>query len=409
MAIGQGRFQKEFFLQMGKHLLLGLSVCAVIMFFAGLVVVHAQGKEEPIRIGILTDYSGSIADYGPKWRIVQDLFMEEIGYKVAGKPIKLFNEDSGSNPTMGLEKARKLVGVDKVHILVGTALGTITLTVAKYAAEVKIPFIAWRAGHYEAVETGWSFAPGPPPEASSYIAGLYAYDKGYRTAISIGQDYVAGHKLNGGAMQAFLDKGGQIIQKQWVPLGTKDFAPYITAMKQANVCFFWFAGVTTFTFLKQYADFGFLTKMPLVMTEGDTLFDVWLKEVDPRSVGRVSGRTSYTSDIDIPVNKKFVAAFRAKTGTDPDAYDEGAYEAMMIAIKAFERTNGDTNPEKLRNAIRGQELATPAGTLKISPEGYAFRTSYTFDLAQKDGRIVRKRIGQYAPQQLIRLRPGIAP
>ena len=394
---------------MKKHLLVRVFVGFVVLFFAGLACVQAQGKEEPIRLGILTDYTGFIADYGPKWRVLQDMYLDEIGYKIAGKPIKLFIEDSGSKPDMSLEKAKKLVGVDKVHMLVGTILGTNTLTVAPYAAEVKIPHIIWYTGHYEAVERGWSFATTPPAETSTYIAGKYAYDKGYRTATCIGQDYVAGHKFNGGAMQAFIDKGGKIIQKQWAPLGTKDFAPYLTAMKHADVCFFWLAGVTTVTFWKQYAEYGLLDKMPLVMTEGDTLFEPWLREVDPRLVGRVSGRTSYTSDIDTPASRKFVAAFRAKTGFDPDAYDLAAYETMMLAIKAFERTKGDTNPEKLRQAIRGLKLETPSGVVRISPEGFAFRTSYTFELAKKDERIVRKRIGQYPEQELIRLRPGIAP
>ncbi len=391
---------------MKKHLFLMASVFNVILLLAGLIAAHGQ---EPIRIGVLSDYTGLIAEYGPKWRVLQELYLNEIGHKVAGKPVKLFVEDSGSNPAMALEKAKKLVGIDKVHMLVGTILGTVSLTVAPYAAEVKLPHIIWYTGHYEAVEKGWSFASTPPAETSTYIAGKYAYDKGYRTATCIGQDYVAGHKFNGGAMQAFIDKGGKIIQKQWAPLGTKDFAPYISAMKPADVCFYWLAGVGTLTFWKQYQDFGLLNKMPLIMTEGDTLFEVWLKEVDQKLAGRVSGRTSYTSDLDTPANKKFVAAFRAKTGNDPDAYDLAAYETMLLALKAFEKTKGDTNPEKLRQALRGLKIETPAGEVRISPEGFAFRTSYTFELAFQGGKMMRKRIGQYPEQELIRLRTGIAP
>ena len=394
---------------MEKHLIPRLLVCVVVLIFASFGIVQAQGKEEPIRIGVLTDYTGFIADYGPKWRVLQELYLDEIGYKVAGRPIKLFVEDTGSTPAMALDKARKLVGVDKVHMLVGTILGNVTLTLAPYAAEVKIPHIIWYTGHYEAVEKGWSFATTPPAEVSTYIAGKYAYDKGYRTATSIGQDYVAGHKFNGGALQAFIDKGGQVIQKQWAPLGTADFGPYLAAMKPADVCFFWFAGVSSVNFWKQYADFGLLNKMPLVMTEGDTLFSPWLREVDPKFAGKISGRTSYTSDIDTPANRKFVAAFTAKTGGIPDGYDVCAYETMVLAISAFEKTKGDTNPEKLRQAIRGSKINTPAGVVRISPEGFAFRTSYTFELAVQDGKLFRKRIGQYPEQELIRLRPGIAP
>ena len=40
-------------------------------------------------------------------------------------------------------------------------------------------------------------------------------------------------------MQGFIDSGGQVIQKQWVPIGTQDFSPYLAAMKPADVCLFW--------------------------------------------------------------------------------------------------------------------------------------------------------------------------
>jgi branched-chain amino acid transport system substrate-binding protein len=373
--------------------------------------VCAQGKEEPIRIGILTDNTGFMAEFGPKFRVLQELYLNEIGYKVAGRPIKIFSEDSGSSPAMGLEKAKKLIGVDKVHMLVGTILGTISHAVAPLCAEMKIPHIMWATAHYELVDKGWSFATFPPLEVCSYVAGKYAYDKGYRKATSIGQDYVAGYKFSGGAIQGFIDKGGEVIQKQWVPLtGPWDFGPYLSAMKPADVCFFWFAPVTTVTFWKQYLEFGFLDKMPLVMACGDNLFETFLRkgQIDPKFAGRISGRTTYTSDIDTPENKKFVATFKAKTGMDPDAYDLSAYETLMLAISALERTKGDTNPQKVVQAIRGLQMKTPAGLVRISREGYPLRPSYIFELVQKEGRLVRKRIGEY-PTEYIRLRPGIAP
>src|SRR4030042_4062840 len=135
---------------MKKYLSVMFSVCIVVLFLTGHVVVCAQEKVEPIRIGVLLDDTGFMAEFGPKYRLIQDLYLEEIGWKVAGRPIKLFIEDSGSDATKGIEKARKLVGVDKVHMLVGTLLGTIIQSVAVYAAEVKIPHLLWQSAIYEA-------------------------------------------------------------------------------------------------------------------------------------------------------------------------------------------------------------------------------------------------------------------
>lgn len=147
---------------MKKHLLVMFYVCIVVLFFAGHVVVCAQEKVEPIRIGVLLDFTGFLSEYAPKYRVMQDLYLEEIGYKVAGRPIKLFIEDTATDATKAIEKARKLVGVDKVHMLVGTLMGPINQAVAVYAAEVKIPHILYISGVYEAQEKGWTFAICPP-------------------------------------------------------------------------------------------------------------------------------------------------------------------------------------------------------------------------------------------------------
>ncbi len=390
-----------------------VSVVAIgVMFVALTGAVFGQQKEtEPIKIGVIADMTGVGADYGPKFQAVQDLFLNEIGGKVLGRPIQVFTEDSGTDPAMAIEKARKLIDVDKVHMLTGTIFGNISQTVASIAAKSKIPLIGWYAGHYEAIATGWYFTTCPPPEVNTYIAGKYAYEKGYKTATSMGQDYIAGYKFSGGAIQAFMDSGGKVIQKQWAPLGTADFSPYIAALKPADVCFFWLAGNSILTFMKQYEEFGFLDKMPLVLTEGDTLFSEWLKRADAKKFsGKVIGVASYTSDLDNPLNKKFVSAFRAKMGIDPDAYDLYAYETWMLIVKAVEATKGDTNPEKLRQAIRGIQFVSPAGPVRISKEGYAFRKSYIFELATRgNNELYMKRIKEYPEQELVHLRAGIAP
>jgi branched-chain amino acid transport system substrate-binding protein len=386
-----------------------VGILSMTLLFSG--TVPAQQSGEPLRIGVLTEWTGVSADYGPKFQIVQDLFLNEVGQKMAGRPVKVFKEDTGTNPAMAADKARKLINIDKVHMLTGTIIGHISQTVASIAAEEKIPLVSWYAGHYEAVEKGWYFTTCPPPEVNTYALGKYAYDMGYRTVTALGHDFVAGHKFNGGTLQGFLDAGGKVNQKQWAPLGTADFGPYIAALKPSDFCLFWFMGQANLTFWKQYEEFGMLGKMPLVISEGDTIFNEWLTKVDPKKFsGKIRGRTSYTSDLDNALNKKFVAAFRAKTGSDPDAYDLYAYETWMLMTKVFEMTKGDTNPEKLRQAIRGISMVTPAGPVRISAEGFAFRPSYVFELATgKDGGLYKKRVREYPEQPLIRLRAGIAP
>jgi branched-chain amino acid transport system substrate-binding protein len=395
---------------MKKNQIAFLLVILVTVFLVGFGAAFAEEKDEEIRIGILAEMTGFGADYGPKFLAVQKLYLQQVGNKIAGKPLKIIVEDSGTTPAMAIDKVRKMIGVDKVHMIAGTIFGHITQTISTVAAEAKIPHIMWFGGHYEAIERGWSFGTTLPLESTSYIAGQYAYELGYRTATSLGQDYVAGHKINGGAMQGFIDSGGEVIQKQWPPLGTADFAPYISTLKPADVAFVWLAGTPNLVFWKQYDQFGHFDKMPIVIPLGDTIFSEWLLKLDPNTfAGKITGTTGYTSDLDNPMNKKFVAAFRDKMRMDPDAYDELAYELWLLIQNTLEATNGDTDPGKLREAIRGLEMQTPAGPVRISEKGFAYRPTYVFELAVKDGELYKKRIKEFPEIENVRLRKGISP
>lgn len=70
-----------------------------------------------------------------------------------------------------------------------------------------------------------------------------AYEKlGYRTATTIGADYVAGHDFIGGFVQAFEERGGKVIQQQWYPMGATDFTSYIINLKKADCLVAWLPG-----------------------------------------------------------------------------------------------------------------------------------------------------------------------
>ena len=384
--------------------------CIALLVLSGSGIVYAAAAAEPIKIGVLLDLTGAGADMGPKFRAAQEVFLKEVGEKAVGRPIKVFIEDSATSAAVATDKARKLISSDKVHMLAGTINGSISQTIGTLAAEEKIPLIAWYGGHPEAIDKGWYFTTSPPLETNTYVLGKYAYEKGYRTVSTVGTDYVGGHKMIGGALQGFLDSGGKLIQKQWAPFGTQDFSPYLAAIKPADVCFYWLANPGVVTFPIQYREFGLAEKMPLMTPEGDNIFSEYLvKANNPKDFEGIVGRTSYTTDLDNSLNKKFVAAFRAKMNIDPDAYDLAAYETWMLMVKALEATKGDTNPEKLRQAIRGIKMVTPAGPVRISQEGYAYRHSYLFQLAVKQGKLYKKLIKEYPEQTLVRLRPGLVP
>ena len=61
--------------------------------------------------------------------------------------------------------------------------------------------------------------------------GKYAYEiKGYRKIATVGEDYSFIYTQVFGLVLEFCGAGGQMTNRQWVPLGTKDFASVIAAL-----------------------------------------------------------------------------------------------------------------------------------------------------------------------------------
>jgi branched-chain amino acid transport system substrate-binding protein len=75
--------------------------------------------------------------------------------------------------------------------------------------------------------------------------------------------------------------------------------------------------------------------------------------------GYVTG-VGYSPEIDTAENKKFVAAFRAAYGADPDLYGADSYGLVYFYKAAVEKAKS-TETDKVRAAMRGLKWATPQG------------------------------------------------
>src|SRR5512134_3566663 len=104
---------------MTKKRLSGL-VCGIC--FVSLLVLPSgnlwgQGAKEPIRIGINIEMTGVMSETSMNVKQGYDLFLDEIGNKVAGRPIQVIEYDNKTDPKLSMEVAQKLVEKDKVHLL----------------------------------------------------------------------------------------------------------------------------------------------------------------------------------------------------------------------------------------------------------------------------------------------------
>jgi branched-chain amino acid transport system substrate-binding protein len=111
---------------------------------AGLARARPTVAQEAVRFGVLTPLTGGGAPYGTAMAKMYQLLAEEVNRAggIAGRQIQLVVEDSQTNPDAGVRGARKLVDVNRVHVIMGTWSSAVTLAVAPIAIQARVPLIS---------------------------------------------------------------------------------------------------------------------------------------------------------------------------------------------------------------------------------------------------------------------------
>lgn len=345
-----------------------LVMVAVIMLLALPSACGPAVPEEPIKIGVLLDYSGVGAGNIPFNEQGVRVKLDEIGWEIAGRKVELICVDNASDPVKGAEMAQRLVEVDKVDVVVGPIWSHVALAAAPIFAESKTPVVFVSCQPMAVVETGggYAFLPKGTMEWSSYYAGVYAYEEmGYRTATVLHDDYSSGEALTIGFIRAFEERGGTIVQIQKPPLLTFDFAPYLVTMTEADVSAIWIIPDELGPFYTQYDEFGL--EMPIIYTYIEGHHEIWT-QVGDECIGTI-GQITYSSSIDTDVNKRFVEVYDELGSPPCDLYWQAGYMVASIIVEALEATEGDTTPEILVEALGAVSVDVPEGRISFTPEG----------------------------------------
>jgi len=346
-----------------------------------------------IKIGVILPYTWEDptiphVDKGLKMKL------DEVGWKVAGRTIEFIGEDDAGNAVKSVEKAKKLVEVNKVCGIFGPVVANCALAVANYTSASKTAQFTLAELPYAGNKMGGNnvFSLTGTQQGSTKDLGDYAYEvAGYRTATVIHQDFVAGEELAKGFIDAFQAKGGKIIQRQRVPMGTMDYAPYVTAMQKADVAVGWLLPQEQLRLLPVYFNSGL--NMPFILLHGG-LPEAMLQQVGDKTVGIVSIIRWCRFD-ENPVNKQFLDAFTAKYREAPMPVAVTAYEQMSFLLEGLKATNGVTTPEVLNNAIRKVKLSLPGGMTSYSEEGIAIGDHNIVRVEKVEGKVVWKPIKRF--------------
>lgn len=346
---------------------------------------------DPVKVGFITDVSGSLAIYGahmvPSFMLGMEYATgaagsagsvfnpaetQENDFVLDDCTIQVFFRDDASTPDTTATVARELIDVQGVNILVGTVSSGATATLQGIAAESRIPLIVAPAAANDI--TGVNFneytfrtSRNNYQDAINECAYLV---KQYSTFVQIAPDYAFGT----GSAASFRDACGLggatfVADDIFAPLDTTDFTPYMEQILNsgAEAYIVTWAGGGFVPLMQAATDLGVTESMALGATFIDNvLMPLWYQN----AIGSTNGILYHWSAPNNAANDFLKTEQKARYGTMPDLFGADGMNAAIMLVEGLKATNGDVSADALIAAFEGMTFEGPKGTVFIRPEDH---------------------------------------
>jgi ABC-type branched-subunit amino acid transport system substrate-binding protein len=363
---------------MGIALALLLAACGT-----GAPNAPASASPGPIKIGILADLTGPFTTYGTSLANSAQLAVKEINGKggIAGRQISVTVEDTQTEVSATVDKAKKLVQSDKVDLVMGPigsdANDAAYKTVVTEGSKLLFYTETFEGGKCNPLY--FSFGAVPAQQIRPLIPVLQ--QKYGPKVMLFGADYVWPRRSFEIAKPIIQTNGGTVVAELYLPLIAEDFSELVKTVreKQPDYIFSLYPAVWA-SAVKALAD------AKLLDTVG--VGTIFLGDPDLPGVGALA-ENSYTAlpfftAANAPGVKPFLDAYAAQFGAGkiPSGGEGvGAYDAVYLYKMAVEKA-GSTDPKAVAAALSGLGFTGPTGPVTITPSHYL---QQTINLVQAKG------------------------
>jgi branched-chain amino acid transport system substrate-binding protein len=364
------------------------AIAAVLAF--GAAPVFAQ----PVKIGVIAEFSGPFADYGTQIVNGMKTYLKLHGETFGGRKVEIITRDTtGAAPEVAKRLAQELITRDNVDILAGFGLTPNALAVAPIDAEAKKPMVIMNAAT-SVITTRSPYivrVSHTLPQDTQPIA-QWAAKQGIKRAYTLVSDYGPGVDSEVQFVKSFKAAGGEIIDSVRTPLQNPDFAPYLQRIKDSKpdaVFVFLPPGSQTIAFIKGYEERGLKQAGVKLIGTGDLTDDGVLQAMGDPTLGLITS-FHYSAAHDSPENKLFVKTYAEVNGTKyrPNFMACAGYDGMAAIAEALKKTNGAVDADKFLAALKGMKLVSPRGPIMIDPETRDIvQTVYIREVKKIDGQL----------------------
>ncbi|MES2282418.1 MAG: amino acid ABC transporter substrate-binding protein [Pseudomonadota bacterium] len=353
-----------------RHIIKGTAAAIGAMSVAPGLLAQAA----PVRIGYTMARTGpwtggAQVSQEPNYLLWAEQQNAAGGLNVKGvkRPIELISSDDRSDVETCVRTYEKLMGSDKVDLVLSPWGSNANFAVAPLANRFGYPFLAPTALSRRLVEMKLPYffmlLQQPKPMCDALVDMLKA--AGAKTLAVIYVDDLFGLENYSALKVALQGSGISMVEDKSYPAGVKDLSPVLRSMKDKNPDVF--VGFTyppeTILASKQAKEVGFNPKF--FYASVGTAFQLYKNVMTPAGAEGVLGMGSWNSKTSPGAKAYFDAHTKKFGGKEPDRWASGACWAGLEILTAAVAKQG-LDKKAIRDYIAGNTHKTIIGDIKFT-------------------------------------------
>jgi len=343
---------------------------------------QAQVSDGTVKIGIMTDLSGQLADStGAGSILAAQMAVEDFG-PIDGMKIELISADHQNKADIGASTARKWYEVDGVDAIMDVPNSAVALAVQQITRERdKIAIFSSPAS---SDLTGKACSPNGihwtyDTYSLAHVTGEAVVAGGLKNWFFLTSDYAFGHALERDTGAVVQASGGKVWGNVRMPANSSDFSSFLLQAQssKADVVALATAGLDTQNAIKQAAEFG-------ITASGKNIVALLLADTEVNAIGLKDTQgirltAPFYWDMS-PETRAFSKRFFDKRKLMPTFYQAGVYGAVTHYLKAVKATKTDDAGKVMAHmkANLVNDFMTKDG--KIREDGRLARDMYLFQV-----------------------------
>jgi len=329
----------------------------------------ATGSSEgasTIVLGSILPLTGDVASYGRAAQRGIDLAVEEINAKggIKGRKIKVIYEDDQGKSAPAIAAMQKLVSVDKVPLVFGSAASSVSVALCPIANREKGVLISPISSSKELTDVGgrYFFRTCPSDVVQAHMMADWLKEDGHHKVGVIFVNNSWGQGLKDEFVKRFEAVGETVVAVESCKEGDRDLRTQLSKLSAAapDAIYGITYGREGGSLLRQAKELG--VNVPMYGA------DVW------GSPELVETAQDAASGVKVIVPSKFSGAkyeafakkFKEKYGEDADVYASYAYDMAYVVFAALEKAGGG---DALREAIAATTYEGVTGQTKFDENG----------------------------------------